>query len=204
PHSAQPALSVASARAMSPSDKMPTRRSWRFSTRHSAHLVLGHFLRNLVQVVILETIFHAIAHNLADSRVWTLAGGYGANGDIAIGDHSRQPAVVANREHTGIDLRHHARRISDRLIRVCDSHLAAHGSADFHGILLYFDCASSNSRCSRRRKAFRRKGSLWNFGKRYRDALVLALSEHAQFDRGAGCCPAYFLHKVAVILDRLV
>jgi hypothetical protein len=63
-----------------------------------------------------------------------LVGGDRANGDIAIGDHADQPVVLSDRQHPGVDLRHKARGVPDRLIGVGDFDVAGHRVTDLHGI----------------------------------------------------------------------
>jgi hypothetical protein len=54
---------------------------------------------------------------------------------------------------------------------------------------------SSNSRCSRRPKAFRRKGSLWNFGKRYGGALVFAFRNTPSLTAALGAARLTFFTR---------
>jgi len=63
--------------------------------RHSSHLEVGHFRCNIVKIIILETILHPFAHDLADSHIGPSAEDHGPNSDIAIGDHARQATILA-------------------------------------------------------------------------------------------------------------
>src|SRR5437868_13043379 len=84
PHNALPTLPAPSVRAMSASDKVPTSRLSRSSTGRRRTYVL----RDLAEIVILEAVFHLLAHDLAYRGVRPLAGAHSTNGDVAIGDHS--------------------------------------------------------------------------------------------------------------------
>ena len=97
--------------------------------RQPAHLEVGHVLRDVVEVVVVEAVFDLLAHHVAHLGVRALALRHRAHRDVAVGDHADQAVVLADRQHAGVDLRHQAGRVADRLVRVGDPDVLAHGIA---------------------------------------------------------------------------
>jgi hypothetical protein len=86
--------------------------------------------------LILETIFHLLAHDFPGLGVGPFSFGDAADRYITIGDHSDQLVVLADRQHPDIQLLHRRRRVAKRLVRANNLDITMHDLVDLHANLL--------------------------------------------------------------------
>jgi hypothetical protein len=98
----------------------------------AADLVLAHVLDHMVDILVLEAIFHVLGHDLADLRVRALARRQAAHDDVAVGDHADDAIMIADRQVTDVAFRHDLRDFADGLARAGQDHVAAHDVLDLH------------------------------------------------------------------------
>src|SRR5262249_51760798 len=96
---------------------------------------VGHVARDVVDLLFLVAIEHALAHHLAYGRVGRLAGRDRAHGDVAVGDETDEPVFVADRHRAAVAFHHDAGDLADALVRIGELDVGAHDFADLHRVL---------------------------------------------------------------------
>src|SRR4051794_32902808 len=81
--------------------------------RQAPDLDLGHVLHDLIDVFILEAVFHVGGHDIAYLGLRTLVLGNGPNRDVAVGDHADQAVIFSDRYCSRIQFRHHFGSLTD-------------------------------------------------------------------------------------------
>src|SRR5205807_5170281 len=85
--------------------------------RQASHLNVSHIASDLLEVLILETIFDVLSHDVAHLGVRALPLANTADRNVAIGDHTYQVIFLADREHAGIQTGHGTSSLLDRFFR---------------------------------------------------------------------------------------
>jgi hypothetical protein len=67
-------------------------------------LLRGHVLGKIIDVVVLEAVFHLSTHHVADRGFGTEPMGDTSHGDISVRDHSHHTIVVVDRQHADVAL----------------------------------------------------------------------------------------------------
>src|SRR5262249_47800851 len=97
---------------------------------------VGQVVRAVVAPLVLESVLHLPGHHVPDPRVRRLAIAHGADRYVAVGDHTDQLIVLADRQSAGVQLGHHPSRFADALVGARDEYRASHDFVDFHRSLL--------------------------------------------------------------------
>src|SRR5437763_1986597 len=97
-----------------------------------ADLDIAHVLHDLIDVLVVEAILHVRAHDASDRRHGGQALGDGANRNVAVGDHTYELVLFADRKCARVQLRHFPRRVLNRVVRTRDFYAAGHDVANFH------------------------------------------------------------------------
>src|SRR6266853_2073706 len=111
--------------------------------RQTPDLLRGHVLGKIIDVIVLEAVFHLSAHHVADRGFRTEPMGDTSHGDIPVRDHSHQTIVVADRQHADVALFHLGRSFAQRLARARETDISCHDFTRLHPVLLFLRDASS-------------------------------------------------------------
>src|SRR6266481_6849599 len=111
--------------------------------RQTPDLLRGHVLGKIIDVIVLEAVFHLSAHHVADRGFRTEPMGDTSHGDIPVRDHSHQTIVVADRQHADVALFHLGRSLAQRLARARETDISCHDFTHLHPVLLFLRDASS-------------------------------------------------------------
>src|SRR6266478_4846254 len=93
--------------------------------RQTPDLLRGHVLGKIIDVIVLEAVFHLSAHHVADRGFRTEPMGDTSHGDIPVRDHSHQTIVVADRQHADVTLFHLGRSLAQSGSGSRDRHLVS-------------------------------------------------------------------------------
>src|SRR3546814_9058307 len=76
----------------------------------------------MADILILEAVFDVGAHHLADLGCGIAAAADAADRDIPVGDDADQTVILADRQGTGVDIRHDAGGFLDDVIGRSEEH----------------------------------------------------------------------------------
>jgi hypothetical protein len=115
---------------------MPTRQFVTIEDREASHLNVGHIARDLLDLLIVETIFDIFGHDVTHFGFRAFPLGNSANHDVAIGNHAYQVILLADGEHPGIETGHRAGGLLNRFFWTGDANVLSHRFTYFHCHLL--------------------------------------------------------------------
>src|SRR5690606_18360036 len=101
--------------------------------RQATLLQAGHVGGDLVQVLVLEAVFHLGGHHLAYLGLRAEPFADPTQHEVTVGDDANQAVVLAHREAADIARRHLPGSLLQRGGRGNDADIAAHDIADTHG-----------------------------------------------------------------------
>jgi len=83
--------------AMSPSDKMPTRRLSRVDHRQTPDLNIAHVADDVLDVLVVKAVLYLLRHDIAPSVFWPCPL-QRRESRYRVSDHANEPISVANRQ----------------------------------------------------------------------------------------------------------
>ncbi len=116
--------------------------------RQTAQLEVAHVLDDVLDVLVVEAVFHVRCHGIAYRRGAAFFSRHRANRNIAVGDAADQTITVTNRQKAYIAVRHDPGDDFDGIVRMSDADVPAH---DFG----YPHCACLMLEMNRRRSPAR-------------------------------------------------
>src|SRR5579871_4443267 len=100
--------------------------------RQPPDLLIGHVLRDIVDIVVLEAVSDLFAHYVPDRGVGAEAVGNPSDCNVTVRDHSHQTVIVADRQHADIVLLHFGRHLAQLLRWTGDVDAPSHDVSDSH------------------------------------------------------------------------
>src|SRR4051812_23991304 len=136
PRKASPASLPSRLMAISPSERMPTQALITIEDWQASNLNVGHIARDFLDLLIVETVFDVLGHDVTHLGFRPFPLGDTADRDIAIGDHTDQVIILADGKHPGIETRHGLGGLPNCFLWTSDANVPRHGFTYFHRYLL--------------------------------------------------------------------
>jgi len=140
PRKASPASLLSGLMAMSPNDRMPTRPLFAIKDRQAPDLNVGHIARDFLDLLIIETVFDVLGHDVTHFGFGPFPLGDTADRNVAIGNHAYQVIILANGKDPGIESGHGLGGLPNCFIWTGNANVPRHGFTNFHRHLLVTSC----------------------------------------------------------------